>query len=198
MLADANAKSVEDNAKLVEDNAHLRASVDGMRRALEGHIKCNARSGRADKEAIENLRHENNMLRQQLGSQDALAKRRPSSEETAETTKTSHESDVSDENLNVMSRLVHAYQETLQTNPHTSFDDGPTEQVNKLDISSSTWIIEGQDIEATVANKALVEHKDQPVPPRRRSEELLVEFGETARAGRRARSSARRWHSLKR
>lgn len=54
------------NAKLRAENSRLQISADGMHQSFQSHITCSQRSSRADKETIESLQRQNEVLRQQL------------------------------------------------------------------------------------------------------------------------------------
>ena len=172
------------NARLMIDNDHLQVSFDGMRKSLQSHIKFSLRSSRVDKETIETLQQENEVMRQQqhLYLSEGKTMKLSESEDTSDNSLGMD--DITDENQDIMntlieSRLLFMDQYNMKVkSPHSTLKHD-----NTWGFSCDNWANEGLDIEAggKVAEEAKVEMKNEVVeegaPHRTRSEGLLVDFG---------------------
>ena len=186
---------LDKNARLMTDNSRLQVSVTGMQKSFQSYIKVCLRSSRANKETIETLQQENEVMRQQLD----LSEGKPKLSESRDTIDTNLESDdATDENQDNMNTHIDSPPSLMKQDMKVNSSHSTPKHENKLVIADDNCTIEGEDIESDgkIAEGTKVEKKNKEVveeaTPNKRSGELLVDFGES----RRSRSMARRWHSL--
>ncbi len=183
------------NARLMAENYCLRANVNGVRHCLRSNIRHSQFIRQQDEETLEDLQQENELMWQQSNhSVKSPTKYGFDGEDTSNTSLTS--GNTSDENVDNTSMHLDSQLRLMKQNGikvNSYLRALKFKRNNKVGISGDKWNTESEGTKADDVDKEekKVEEKEKVLGRATPSEGLLVDFGETPRPRRTARS--RRW-----